>query len=562
MNTTTAPRRTWSRLQVEHLEDRLTPAADMVIQWNDVLRDAVRTAGTSAIAASRIMAVTQVAVYDSVNALARTHEVYLVDALAHPRASWEAAVAAAAHRALTTFYPGQAAGVNGLDAKLTASLATIPDGKAEDDGVALGRSVADQILALRQNDGSGVVLPPYLGGTGPGQWRPTPPANAPGAVPQWGDVTPFAMTSNDQFRPAAPPTLDSAAYTAAFNEVKELGSATSATRTADQTDIARYWANGAGTATMPGHMNLLAQTIAGQRGNTLEENARLLAALNVAMADAVISCWDTKYEFSYWRPITGIREAAGDGNPDTAADAAWTPLLGTPNFPAYTSGHSTVSGAATAVLADFFGTDNVSFTLPSQSPAFAARSYTSLSQMASESAASRLYGGIHWTFDNNVGLTAGTAVGEFVVDNFLRPVERGPAAGVVNGELIVVGSVAADFLHVGQVNRELVVWANGVQLGTFAADVTGIVADAGGGDDHILIASQILTATELYGGAGNDLIRGGGGDDRIYGEDGNDHLFGGHGNDSLFGGAGDDWLFGGPGIDFLDGGDGDNHLVG
>ena len=142
------------------------------------------------------------------------------------------------------------------------------------------------------------------------------------------------------------------------------------------------------------------------------------------MADAVISCWDAKYEFSFWRPVTGIREAANDGNPDTAADAGWTPLLVTPNFPAYTSGHSTVSGAAAAVLADFFGTDNVAYTLPSQNPAIAARSYTSFSQAAAESAVSRLYGGIHWSFDNNVGLTAGTAVGEYVVANFLRPVER------------------------------------------------------------------------------------------------------------------------------------------
>ena len=427
----------------------------------------VRTAGTPGPAIGRIMAITQAAVYDSVNALDRTHEVYLVDALAHPKASREAAVAAAAHRAAVLYrplYPAQAAA---LDAKLTASLATIPDGKAEDDGVALGRSVADQILALRQNDGSGVVLPPYLGSTEPGQWRPTPPANLPGLLPGLADVTPFAMTSNDQFRPAAPPALDSAAYTAAFNEVKELGSATSATRTADQADIARFWANGAGTAAANGHLNLLAQIVAQQQGNTLEENARLFAALNIAMADAVISCWDAKYEFSFWRPVTGIREAANDGNPDTAADAGWTPLLVTPNFPAYTSGHSTVSGAAAAVLADFFGTDNVAFTLPSQNPAIAARSYTSFSQAAEESAVSRLYGGIHWSFDNNVGLTAGTAVGEYVVANFLRPVEREAAAGVVNGELIVVGTDGGDLLHVVRAGTALVVWANGERLGQF-----------------------------------------------------------------------------------------------
>src|SRR5262245_12458652 len=208
------------RPQLETLEDRLTPSGDMVIQWNDILRDAVRTAGSPPTFASRNMAITQAAVYDAVNALDRTHEVYLVDVLAHPQASREAAVAAAAHRALVGLYPAQAPA---LDVKLAASLATIPDGKAEDDGVALGRSVAEQILALRQFDNSGVVPPPYLGSTDPGQWRPTPPANLPGLHPHWRGVVPFAMTSADQFQPP-PPALDSEAYWIAFDEVKELGS--------------------------------------------------------------------------------------------------------------------------------------------------------------------------------------------------------------------------------------------------------------------------------------------------------------------------------------------------
>jgi hypothetical protein len=564
-----------NRLHLEALENRLTPTADMVLQWNDILRDAVRTASSPPTAASRNMAITQAAVYDSVNALARTHEVYLVDALAHPKASREAAVAAAAHRALVTLYPAQAAT---LDARLTASLATIPDGKSEDDGVALGRSVADQILALRQADGSGVVLPPYLGSTEPGKWRPTPPANLPGLHPHWPGVTPFAMTSGEQFRPAAPPALTSAEYTAAFNEVKELGSATSATRTADQTAIALFWINGAGTASAPGHLNLLAQIVAQQKGNTLEGNARLFAALNIAIADSVINCWDAKYEFSFWRPVTGIREAANDGNPDTAADAAWTPLIVTPPFPSYTSAHSSVSGSAAAVLAGFFGTDNVSYTLPSQNPALPARSYTSFSQAAEESAVSRLYGGIHWAFDNDAGLAAGNAIGQYVMANFLRPVEREAAAGVVNGALVVVGTDGGDLLTVSRAGSKLVVRANGAQLGQFDASVAGIVMDGRGGGDLILISHQVDADAEVYGGAGNDLISGGGGDDRIHGEDGrdvllgndgddqldggagDDLLFGGIGDDVLLGGPGDDWLFGGPGLDVLDGGDGDDRL--
>lgn len=545
------------RLQAESLEDRLAPTADMVILWNDVAREAVRVGASPATAVSRVFAITHAAVYDSVNALTRTHEPFLVDVLAHPKASREAAVAAAAHRALSTFYPAQA---GALDEKLIASLATIPDGKAEDDGVALGRLVADQIIALRQNDGSAIVLPPYVGNTDVGQWRPQSPANTPGLTPQWADLIPFAMTSDDQFRPEAPPSLDSTAYTAAFNEVKELGSLTSATRTADQTDIARFWLNGGGTATPIGHFNLMAQIVAQQHGNTLEQNARLFASLNIALADAVISCWDAKYEFNFWRPQTGIREADLDGNPDTAADAAWAPLFTTPPHPSYTSGHTSNSGAAAAVLADFFGTDKIAFTLPSQNATIAARSYTSFSQAAEESARSRMYGGIHWSFDNIVGLNVGNAVGHYVTSNFLRPVERGVAAGVVNGELIVLGSNGGDAILVGRDGANLVVWANGETLGVFSASVTGITMDARGGNDLILLASNVVNNAEIYGGSGNDLISGGSGNDRIFGEDGHDVLLGNAGNDDLFGGDGDDWLFGGLGVDNLDGGTGRNRL--
>ena len=543
-------------LQLEPLEDRLAPSADLVLQWNDATREAIRTAGTAATFGSRILAITHAAMYDAVNALDRTHEVFLVDTLAHPQASREAAVAAAAHRALVTFYPGQA---TVLDAKLNAALATILDGKAEDDGVALGRSVADQILALRQNDGSGVMPPPYTGGTDPGQWRPTP--TAPGREPHWGDVVPFVLTSGDQFRPDKQPDLDSAEYTTAFNEVKEFGSATSTSRTADQTATAHFWNNSAAPGS-PGHLNLMGRIAAEQQGNTLEQNARLFAALNVAIADAFIGCWDTKYEYGFWRPVTGIREAANDGNPDTVADTTWTPLISTPAHPSYISGHSSVSGAAAAVLAEFFETDNISFTLPSQDPTRPARFFTSFSQAAEESAVSRLYGGIHWSFDNNVGLDLGNAVGQYVMANFLRPVEREAAAGVVNGELIVVGTDGGDVLTVTQSGSALVVWANGEQLGQFDVAVTGIVVDARGGNDLILLAPQIDTGAEIYGGSGNDLISGGSGDDRIFGEDGSDVILGLSGNDHLDGGAGDDFLFGGLDNDVLIGGLGDDWLFG
>jgi hypothetical protein len=174
---------------------------------------------------------------------------------------------------------------------------------------------------------------------------------------------------------------------------------------------------------------VVAQVAAEQAGNTLLENARLFALLNIAEADAGIVSWDAKYEYDFWRPVTAIRAADTDGNPATIADADWTPLIATPPFPAYTSGHSTFSAAAAAVLAEFFGTDEFAFTLESENPDAADRSFTSFSQAASESGLSRIYGGIHWSFDNTFGLSTGDAVGRFVFQNELRPISHNLDAG-------------------------------------------------------------------------------------------------------------------------------------
>jgi membrane-associated phospholipid phosphatase len=412
-----------SHLRLESLDDRLVPAVDMVLRWNDVLLDAVRIDRTAPPEAARAMAITQVAVFDAVNAISRTYEPYAVVRKAPRGVSSEAAVAAAAHRALVKLFPEQRATFR---AELAASLAEVPNGAAEKKGVALGRSVANKILALRRHDGADAVVP-YTPGTRPGDWQPTPSAFAPAALPQWGEVTPFTMTSGAQFRPAAPPSLTSAEYTPAFAEVKEIGAADSATRTAEQTRIAQFWINGPGTATPAGHWNEVAQVVAEDQGNTLLENARLFALLNLALADAAIVSWDAKYEYNVWRPVTAIRAADADGNPDTAADPDWTPLIPTPPFPAYISGHSTFSAAGAAVLADFFGTDAIAFTLKSENPAAPDRSFTSFSQAAEESGLSRIYGGIHWSFDNVQGLATGDALGHFVTANYLEPLTGGVA---------------------------------------------------------------------------------------------------------------------------------------
>jgi membrane-associated phospholipid phosphatase len=265
---------------------------------------------------------------------------------------------------------------------------------------------------------------PYTPGTDPGDWQPTPPANLPALAPQWPDVTPFAMSAGSQFRPAPPPALDSAAYRAAFDEVKSLGRADSMTRSEEQTQIARFWNDGLGTAFAFGYWNKIAQGVAADQGLSLVSQAHTFALLNIATADAIISCWDAKYTYNLWRPVTAIRAADTDGNPDTEADASWTPLLVTPNFPSYTSAHSTVSGAAAGVLTALFG-DDYHFTVGSEGLPGVTRSFDSFGAAAAEAGRSRIYGGIHYAFDSATGLAVGAEVADYVVGGSLKPRDDG-----------------------------------------------------------------------------------------------------------------------------------------
>jgi hypothetical protein len=232
------------------------------------------------------------------------------------------------------------------------------------------------------------------------------------------------MTGGSQFRhTVGPPALTSAQYATDLNEVKSLGAANSSTRTADQTNIARFWADGANTSTPAGHWNRIAQTVGTAEGNTVSENARMFALLNLAEADAAIVSWDNKYQTNFWRPVTAIRQADLDGNAATDPDPNWTPLIATPPFPTYTSGHSTFSAAAAEILSLFYGNDNISFTTSAEGAAgIADRSFTSFSQAALEAANSRIYGGIHYRFDSEHGLENGEALGQFVFANELQPV--------------------------------------------------------------------------------------------------------------------------------------------
>jgi hypothetical protein len=343
--------------------------------------------------------------------------------------------------------------------------------------------VAQQILQLRASDGSTNVVP-YTPGTLPGQWRPTPPAQAAALLPGWGAVTCFTMSGGDQFRPPPPPPVDSSAYAFEFNTVKLYGGTNSALRTADQTQVALFWADGGGTETPPGHWHHIAQVVAAGTSPALpvHDSARLFALLALATADAAICAWDAKYAFHLWRPITAVREAAADGNPETEADPAWTPLIATPPFPEYTSGHSTFSRAAATVLAGFFGGEKA-FTIGSDGLPGVTRSFGSFSEAADESGISRLYGGIHWPGANLHGQAAGFQIGRQVLAHFLRPLEAAQFGLLVRaGQTVTLDlTVEAGRPYVIEASADLQAWtALGTVISpTAAAQFTDATATGG-----------------------------------------------------------------------------------
>ena len=405
-------------------------ASDVVTDWNTQLLSSVQATSMGPPLAARAMAMTHLAMYEAVNSIDRTYAPYK-GFYATPAGTDKAAAAAqAAHDVLASVYPSRA-GI--FAAKLSSDLAAIPDGPGKAAGVALGRLAASGMIQSRAGDGSQMVVPAPVG-TLPGQWRPTPPGNLPGAFAQMATCVPFGMSTPSQFRPSAPPSLDSAEYAQAVNEVKRLGSATSVDRTSEQTDIARVWAFGAGSMTPPGAWNSVAQQVAASNSMGIDASARMFALLGMAEADAAISSWDCKNAYNFWRPVTAIREAGGDGNDQTEADPMWVPLLTTPNFQAYTSGHSTFSSAAAAILRSVTGSDSSTFTV---SALGITRNFTSFQAAAEEAGMSRIYGGIHFSFDNEMGLGCGQALGEYTFSNYLQV--PGPAGGAV---LMVAGVIA------------------------------------------------------------------------------------------------------------------------
>lgn len=394
--------------------------ADVVTAWNDVLLDAVRTNRTNPPRATRAMAIVHVSIHDAASSIDGTYNTYLQHPAAPEGASIEAAVAAAAFTALDAIYPEVG------DALYAEQLAAIADGAAKDDGIAWGEHVAQAILDHRASDGSTTPYS-YNPPLGAWWWTATPPAFGAALLPEWPYVTPWAMHHGAQFRAPGPPaTPSSPVCRKAFEEVRRLGRATGSQRDADQTEIALFWNDGAGTQTPPGHWMEIAGDLAASHELDLVDTARTMALVAITVADAAISSWDSKYHFHHWRPVTAIQNAANDGNPLTTADPTWTSLIGTPPFPTYTSGHSTFSGSSSRTLAHLFG-DNTAFAIGSDGLPGVTREFSSLSQAAEEAGQSRIYGGIHWQYDNRDALAAGRALGDYVVANYLGARAAQPA---------------------------------------------------------------------------------------------------------------------------------------
>jgi VCPO second helical-bundle domain len=389
------------------------PPDTYVTGWDAVGTQAFSAAGLTAAEGHVIFAYVAIAVYDSVMAIDGEYRPFAIDVDAPAGASAEAAVAAAAHRILTYYLPAQAPGI--LDPAYTLSLATIPEGQAETDGVATGERVAALLIAERADDGFRVSVtytppdPPI-----PGVWIPT--ATTPPIGTYLGLMRPFSLDSADQFRPSGPPALDSKTWVRDYNEVKELGSSTSTMRTAEQTLAARFWAE---PPVQQAHGSF--RKFALDQGLDVVDASRFMAMMSVTYADALIACFDAKYHYTFWRPITAIRAGDTDGNGETVGDPTWSPLLpATPNHPEYPSAHSCITPAGGIVIARFLGTGNIDFTVPSLT-GLGDRHYDQVKDLRYDVGNARIWGGIHFRSAVEDGITIGKKTVDYVLaHNFQR----------------------------------------------------------------------------------------------------------------------------------------------
>ena len=406
-------------------------AADFAVlnEWNLIAQTQTIALRPTAHGQTRGIAMVQGAVYDAVNAIDRGYQPYLLDVEAlniDPSASYGAAIATAAHEVLKAIVAPEQ--VPGLKASYDATMATIPDGPSKDAGFAAGAAAASAMLGARAGDG---FMAPFVFdiGTEPGDWRPlTPTALDPDA---WvGNLKPFLIESPDQFRSKGPDELTSPRYARDFNEVKEIGSLNSTTRTADQTTAAIFW-----QAPPIALWNRMVRDLSVQHGLDAVEEARLLAMINLAAADGAISCWNDKYYWNFWRPMAAIREADTDGNRRTVADPNWlplfdaststTPALVTPPFPDHPSGHGCVSGSVLYAARDFFGTDRIAFDIHSGRFPNVPRHFERFSDALQEIIDARVWGGIHFRNADEQGARIGKEVARWMDRHYFEPIRRG-----------------------------------------------------------------------------------------------------------------------------------------
>ena len=380
------------------------PPGNEVLRWNRIATDALAAAHTDPLTESRTLAIVQISVHDALNSLEPRFSTFAAASVQAPAASPEAAVAMAAHDALVELLPGAQAA---LDQELTRTLQPIAEGESRTLGIDVGRRSAAAALAARARDGADrhVELPP---GTKPGEYRPTPPDNTPAWMAQWGTVKPFALRASDQFRPVPPPAVDGALARRDVEQVRTIGGQDSSARNDEQSQIARFWYENSGQG-----WNRIARKVAEAQHLDAWESARLLALVNVAMADGFIAGFDAKYHYAYWRPVTAIRAAGAK---------EWLSHLGTPPVPDYPSTHTVLGAAAASVLARFFGNDFVAFESESGAPyPGIKRSFWSFSEAARENGASRVLAGIHFPTAVRAGYQLGEDVGTWAYEHACLP---------------------------------------------------------------------------------------------------------------------------------------------
>jgi hypothetical protein len=390
--------------------------ADPVLQWNAV--GLAVAASTDPVTQQRILSIAHLAIFEAVNAIEADYQPYLGSIAAPPGASPEAAAIAAAHAVLIELLPAQS---SMLESARASSLARIPNGSQKDAGISLGKAAARAMIDHRINDGFELPASYVPSSNEPGAWQLTPGCPPEGGVfLHLGDVKPFGIERGDHFRPDAPPSLTSRRYAKDLNEVKALGALDSPNRPPDRTDVARFYAAVLNLPTW----NPAARQIAQGQKRSLSENARAFALLNIAMTDALIAVFDAKYHYTLWRPETAIAGADSDDNPRTEPDAGFKPLITTPCHPSYASAHASAAGAAQRVLERIYGRGPHLIELSSPSVPDVRLQYSSLQEIAGDIDDARIYGGIHYRFDQEAGARLGRRVSSYLLSRHLRPARQ------------------------------------------------------------------------------------------------------------------------------------------